>query len=290
MRGVLNSFFINRRLRPVITPQSCRFFVPALAVHALILIKWRGLIHVILLLCLPQMALAQVAASVAHPASVYLEQANIPRAKALALDAALSKGWQVAVSATDHSVFETMIPASQASEPAGAEFNDAESSPVLLRIRADYMRELGGVRVLLTATEFHAPGTQAETRVDVTETYSTNLNNALASLRSQWEDVALGGRGNARRRPTSNQSQAAPASQHGRASVRQPPPPEIGQWAYEAEQSAVRRGCHLGERGAVLLGGRVQNKNSGHELHRVHCKNRSALLVRCDTEGCRVGS
>lgn len=206
---------------------------------------------------------------VEDPPSVYLDQANVPRAKALALDAALMKGWRVVVSGMDHSVFETLIE----EEPDGG-----EPIAVLLRIRADFVPAGGGVRVALTATEIRSPGTQVEYRRDVTEDYRANLHNALASLRGQWEDFALGGRRTAVQ-PGSERAARSPES------ARVP----LGHWTYEAEQFATRQGCQVSEQGAVLLGGRVRDQMLDHETHRVICENRSAMLVRCDGEGCRLG-
>jgi hypothetical protein len=60
-----------------------------------------ALLLALLLVSLPSASQAQV-----KPAAVLLSGANTPRAKALALDAALLKGWSVAQSGGDHVVFE----------------------------------------------------------------------------------------------------------------------------------------------------------------------------------------
>ncbi|MBK1648399.1 hypothetical protein [Rhabdochromatium marinum] len=254
---------------------------------------------------------AQSTGSSTERPSVYLDQANIPRAKALALDAALIKGWRVAVSARDHSVFETRV-----QDPNAAGKSTAKAS-VLLRIRADFTRDANGVRVALSATEIRSPGTQAERQTDVTNNYRSNLNHALASLRTQWQDFALGGRRQAQAPPeprapshSAEQSPSRPASRstnqpqqnqppppaptHHRTARRPPappaPPPEpVGLWAYEAERLASRHGCKVSARGSILFGDRAKNRAQDHEVHRVTCDNRSALLVRCNSEGCRMG-
>lgn len=228
--------------------------------------------------------------------SIYLEQANVPRAKALALDAALIKGWRVAASGRDYSIFETMVRGSDAT--LDDDSADGESAPrsVLLRIRADFSRDAGGVRVSLVATEISAPGTQAARERDVTQDYRANLDNALASLRQQWDDFARGGRPS-RQPPGANgadvDARAGRASQTVSESPRPlsrpiapDPPRPTGQWSYEAEKLAARHGCKVSSRGATLLGDRASSRDSGHEVHRVSCDNRSALLVRCDSEGC----
>ncbi|WPL16154.1 hypothetical protein Thiowin_01101 [Thiorhodovibrio winogradskyi] len=234
-------------------------------------------------------ALANPPLSTYEPPRVYLDQANVPRAKGLALDAALTKGWQVAVSQRDHSVFETLIHESR-DVGGGA---DAPPVPVLLRIRADFIRDAGGVLVSLAATEIRSPGTRAEVQRDVTQNYRVNLENALGSLRQQWEEFALGGR-------PSRQPQALEMSIRGgrrqaprrpavaRAAASEQASPVTGQWSYEAERLAGQYGCQVSERGATLFGDRAESDATGHEVHRVSCDNRSALLVRCDSEGCRI--
>ncbi|EIC20940.1 hypothetical protein [Thiorhodovibrio frisius] len=241
------------------------------------------LLSLLLLSLLPMLtgpgALAESSNRAYEVPSVYLDQANIPRAKALALDAALMKGWQVAVSAPDYSIFETTI-----REEKNTADGDSATIPVLLRIRAGFARDAGGVRVSLTATEIRLRGTGAESQRDVTDDYGANLHNALASLRRQWEDLALGGR---RSRETESRSQ--PTHAVVRAPARDQPPPARGQWSYEAEQLARRHGCQVDDRGAILLGGRADSQSGGHEVYRVSCNNRSALMARCDSEGCRMG-
>jgi hypothetical protein len=57
-----------------------------------------------------------------------------------------------------------------------------------------------------------------------------------------------------------------------------------GVWAYHAEELAAARGCELDELGAVLL-----REDAGTEVHRVHCRNGTGMLVRCDRERCVEG-
>lgn len=211
--------------------------------------------------------------------SVFLPQANTPRAKALALDAALSKGWQVAGGGPDFSVFETLI-----SEPHENDWGEQQSVRVRLRIRADFRRQGSGTEVVLRATEIRAPGSAAERHRDVTGQYSANLNNALQSLRYQWEDFALQGHSHSARTAGSATSSAPgrsarPASRQEISAPRAP----VGQWAYEAEELARQRGCLLTERGATLTGDEGRD-----ERHRVDCRNRPPLTIDCNAEGCRT--
>ncbi len=212
--------------------------------------------------------------------SVYLDQATIHRARALALDAALSKGWRVVESTTDYSVFETLI-----HESADQADSELDSIPVLLRIHTAFIRDAGGVRVGLTATEIRSPGTEAENRRDVTEDYRANLYNALSSLRRQWEVFALGGR--VSHQPPGTTTTVRRAHQQSSSAPDTLPSP-VGRWAHEAEAVANLHGCQVAAQGAVLLGDRARRNESDHETHRVACDNRSAMLVRCDSETCQI--
>ncbi len=133
-----------------------------------------------LLALLPAVSQAQ-----AEPPSVLLVGANTPRAKALALDAALIKGWSVAQSERDHVVFETLLvePASTGPPNAPAMGRPADT---LLRIRADFTRTEDGARVTLRAEEVWYRGTPSRWSTDVTARYRANLMNALNSLQGQW--------------------------------------------------------------------------------------------------------
>lgn len=123
--------------------------------------------------------------------SVFLAGANMPRAKALALDAALLKGWRVAVSERDHVVFETRLdtPAS-VGPPDVAAGRLAPPATTLLRIRADFSSIENGVVTALTAVEVWYAGTAQEWTGEVTGQYRANLMNALESLRNQWAGLA----------------------------------------------------------------------------------------------------
>lgn len=114
---------------------------------------------------------------------VFLEGATVARAKALALDAAMLKGWYVAGSGPDHSQFETVL-----EEPAAAGPMDGRVPPerTLLRIRADFIATPAGVNAYLQAQEVWWQGESGEWVADVTDIYRANLLRALESLQRQW--------------------------------------------------------------------------------------------------------
>jgi len=247
---------------------------------------------------------------------IFLEGASVPRAKGLALDAALIKGWHVAETARNHVVFETILEEPASPGPPNAVAPDY----TLLRIRADFIETPAGVNAYLYAQEIWYAGSSKEWSTDVTSLYRANLTHALTSLQSQWSKPAA-------TRPTeppsgeaSDQSAepAEPAYNPAAAAMATPqpkirvapvgtfdgapaappiaarppaqttPPPsidvEVGTWAYHAEEFAVGRGCTLDEIGAELVSG-----DSASELHRVHCQDGSVVLVRCDRETCVDG-
>ena len=243
---------------------------------------------------------------------IFLEGASVPRAKGLALDAALIKGWHVVETERNHVIFETVLEEPASIGPPNAVAPDY----TLLRIRADFVETPAGVNAYLYAEEIWYAGSSKEWSTDVTPQYRANLTNALSSLQSQWAKTA-------RTRPTkvpsgqpSDPTNGPPEPDPATATVNaepkirvapigeftgtsiapdpatqpppQPSPPpivevdvEVGTWAYHAEEFAVARGCTLNEIGAELISG-----DSASELHRVHCQDGTSVIVRCDRETC----
>jgi hypothetical protein len=231
---------------------------------------------------------------------IFLEGADIPRARALALDAALIKGWQVTASGRAHVVFETALEQPAASGPPGA----LPPERTTLRIRADFIATPAGVNTYLYAEEVWWPDTEREWVGDVTQRYRGNLLNALSSLERQWADYAARQRAAGRLpsapmpaqdgdepprvrvepaapdlppAPTTPAAAAPPAPAPGAVDI------DVGTWAYYAEALAMERGCTLGDLGAELL-----SADGAGELHRVHCDDGSTLEVRCDRNGCAL--
>ncbi|MGB5833919.1 MAG: hypothetical protein WBG92_18295 [Thiohalocapsa sp.] len=226
--------------------------------------------------------------------SVFLQGASVPRAKALALDAALIKGWQVTSSEPNFVIFETKLEVPASVGPAGAIPPDR----TLLRIRADFVETPAGVNTYLFAEEIWYAGTTKEWISDVTPQYRRNLANALSSLQSQWTQFSRNHPAKSRSATEALETQpkirVAPTESRMQPRVPAPlrPPSSeaiaptvvdvaVGTWAYHAEQFAVERGCSLNEIGAELISG-----DSASELHRVHCASGSSVLVRCDREAC----
>lgn len=241
---------------------------------------------------------------------IFLERASVPRAKGLALDAALIKGWHVVETERTHVIFETILEEPASMGPPSAVAPDH----TLLRIRADFVETPAGVNAYLYAEEIWYAGSSKEWSTDVTPKYRANLTNALSSLQSQWEQTV-------RSRPAKDASgqtsgtatradgaasapaiatmqpkvRVAPIGTFSAAPAAPAPPPQrlpqptrppvvdiqVGTWAYHAEKLAIARGCTLNEIGAELISG-----DSASELHRVHCQDGTSVLVRCDREIC----
>jgi hypothetical protein len=250
---------------------------------------------------------------------VFLQGASVPRAKGLALDAALIKGWQVAQSEPNHVIFETTLEQPASIGPPNA----ITPEQTLLRIRADFVETPAGVNAYLYAEEIWYADTPKEWITDVTPQYRGNLSNALSSLQTQWAQIAKAkpGAGAASGAATTSSATLANTAQPKvrvtpiSASAPTPmansdsPPPErqsqlkiqiqpqpkpqvqpqapkvvdveVGTWAYHAEEFAIDRGCTLDDIGAELVSG-----DSASELHRVHCQDGSQVYVRCDREQC----
>lgn len=229
--------------------------------------------------CIAAAVLALAAPARGQPADtgepqVLLPGATVPRARALALDAALRKGWRLADRNREHLVFETRLEQPASPGPPGA----TPPPATLLRIRARFSRTAAGAVASLQAQELWWAGSEHAWSAEVTDAYRDNLHNALASLRRQWRALQPPGAG-------------APESEPRTATVPAPPgaaaaPRALGTWAFHAERLAQARGCILDEAGAELIGGAASARRDGTELHRVGCANRAALRVRCDAEGC----
>jgi hypothetical protein len=250
--------------------------------------------------------------------STLLEGATIPRAKAMALDAALLKGWHLADTGADYARFETPLDAPTSAGPPDARSGE----PILLRIHAYFSPVQGGAMASLRAEEVWRAGSPHAWTRDITAAFRGHLERALSSLQAQWSRflaaqpgtlqrdikqtasfdqsairpldpnaVQQGRHGQARSTPSpsANVSQPArsrptsgtPRYQLPPSAAVQPPQP-VGVWAYDAERLAQRLGCQLTDRGAILTA------NSGTvETHLVACSNRAAMRVRCDRQRCR---
>jgi hypothetical protein len=259
---------------------------------------------------------------------IFLEAADIYRARALAMDAALSHGWGVIERGPSFVVFETYLEEPAVPGPP----NDTPPPFTLLRIRADFIRQPAGVNVYLFAQEVWFPRDSREWVVDVTPLYRPNLRRALKTLQARWDGVrrstGMGfyddgelNQGGAREEVD---SQPGPADETGDQALPDdaagmPPsqddavgldgPTEPGIDATMAPQppgepladaaplGAVDVGQwayyaeHYAERhGCALgdLGAVLIDENGVTEVHRVHCQDGSSLDVRCDSRNCAL--
>lgn len=232
--------------------------------------------------------------------STRLAGATRARARALALDSALLRGWELAESRADYVRFETRLDAPTSSGPPDAQPRE----PVLLRIHAHFRDAPEGALVTLGAEEVWRAGTAQDWSSDITTTYRRHLERALASLQAQWRQYASAQP--ARHQDRLNRRQAHPdadadaevrpldpntlqlllggqtasardQSWAATADLAQP----VGVWAFEAEKLAQALGCTLTDRGAVLA-----STNGDVETHRIECSNRSAIQVRCNRQRC----
>jgi hypothetical protein len=222
------------------------------------------------------------------PPSTRLTGATVPRAKALSLDAALARGWQLRDSGPDYAVFETPL-----DEPASTGPPDARRSErTHLRIRALFSAKDDGVEVSLRAEEVWRTETPKEWSAEITDRYRDPLQRALQSLNAQWRHFVgsgsgsgsgLGsgsdsdsmGAGEGLASATSKQRSTAPQTRAERASD------QVGLWAFDAERLARAQGCALDNRGAVLVA-----HTPTSELHQVGCLSRPSLMIRCDRLRC----
>lgn len=218
------------------------------------------------------LALVSLSAEANEPPSARLLGATVPRAKALSLDAALLRGWQLRGSGRDYAVFETLLDEPASTGPPDA----ARSEQTHLRIRAAYSARDDGVEVSLRAEEVWRAGTPRAWMVEITDLYRDRLERALQSLRSQWQALR------ATESPSAGEGPAARMLGQGDDSVAAPGAcRHLGLWAFDAEQLARTRGCQLDDRGAVLL-----SATPTVEQHQVGCLNRAPMPILCDRLRC----
>lgn len=213
---------------------------------------------------------AQIAtAQASDRPSTLLEDADLDQARRFAINAALDRGWTIRGSSDQSTVFERTL----AALPGETEYDSEPAT--MLRIMADFVRSDDGTVVHLQAEEIRNPGESGQTMVDVTQLYRDNLMNALWSLRMKWETrdyVPPPDPG-----PLPTKQSRIQTSGEGQS-------PEVGVWAYYAEQFARDHGCVLSDRGAVL-----ESSGAETERHRVHCDSGQAISVTCNSTSCWDG-
>ena len=214
-----------------------------------------------------RLVLMLIAASASTAASagpsVLITNATLPRIKALALDTALARGWMLIESRRERILFETPLDQPASAGPPGV----TPTETTHLRIRVDLEQLSNGIRVSIQAEERWWRGSVREWRTDVTHRYRDNLQQALRSLRQRWQRLLA-------TNPTFPQASVNLEPSFGDTPV--------GLWAYYAERYARAAGCDLDDRGAVLV-----HANQSEELHRVFCRARAPIMVRCNNQGCR---
>jgi len=260
---------------------------------------------VLLVFALGLAAISQGAPTTSE-AAIWLDGATVERAKAMALDAALIKGWRLADSGRDYAIFETPLDQPASDGPPGA--NAQETT--LLRIEARFNDLDRGVEARLRAEEIWRAGTARAWKADLTDSYRGHLERALQSLRDQWQQFTATRSGNASgssrlmaAQPTSQERQTSRSRQDGQAQGRRPArwgsdpgdrasatsgssnemkvSSRVGTWAFEAERIARERGCTLTDRGTVLI-----DDSSDTEIHRVDCADGHRMRVACNRSRC----
>lgn len=201
------------------------------------------------------LAAPAVAAQEADPA-VRLDGASLDEARQVALDAAARRGWSAIAVEPRRITLEQTLPG-----PAPRLERPAET---LVRVYATFLPDGDDVLVQVQAIRIDAPETPTERRTDLTGPYRDNLMNALRALQGHWAS---------RFTVLDPPPRARPAARPGQA--------HLGTWAYYAERYAEARGCRLADAGAELL-----DADSDAELHRVPCRDGTAILVRCHLGEC----
>ncbi len=198
-------------------------------------------------------------ADAAPVAGVFLFGATVDEARDFAVESASARGWSVpAIGPTTVELEQTLIEG----DP-----EDPLALRRVIRISALFNEEAAGTRVLLRAREVEVSATGNEYATDVTERYAENMDNALTSLVSKWDERREAGAIGAQ------YAGPAPGS-HAEAA-------RVGTWAYYAERYAASRGCAPTDAGAIL-----ETSGPEWEQHRVICRDGRSLRVHCRLGDC----
>jgi hypothetical protein len=198
--------------------------------------------------------------------SVMLFGARLDDARSFAVETAAGRGWHIRAVSQSSAVFEQVLDGDE---------DEDEGLLVarrILRIQARLAEDSDGTRISLHAEEVELPGTEQETRTDVTALYIDNLSNALGSLRNKWDDRRSAPGLSPPRQPTMGTLVPERSSAT---------PTPLGDWAYAAERYAMSRGCVLTERATELT-----SSGQDWEEHRVYCEDGSQRLVQCRHGDC----
>lgn len=113
----------------------------------------------------------------------FLAGAEVEHAKSLAMGSAVSKGWKIVDSSGDKLLASRPLDATAAQALAGGPVSTAS-----VEVRSDFYQRQQGVDVVLSADLLKNAGTDTEERIPFTESYRSDLNRSLGSLRQAWEE------------------------------------------------------------------------------------------------------
>ncbi|MCG6859904.1 MAG: hypothetical protein LJE70_01245 [Chromatiaceae bacterium] len=111
-----------------------------------------------------------------------LAGADVQQAKSVAMGSAVSKGWRILDASDNRLVVTRPLDTTTAASVVGAPVSAA-----LVEVRSDFYENQQGVDVVVHASLIADKGTKAERTIDFTDSYGSQLNYSLESLRRSWE-------------------------------------------------------------------------------------------------------
>lgn len=242
----------------------------------------------------------------------FLPGAEVRQAKSLAMGSAATKGWRIVDAAGDKLLIGRSLDAA-----AARELTDELVMEPWVRVKTDFNARRGGVDVVAGATMIATKVTGKEEKsmleIEVTDRYRDELNRSLEALRQSWEQnrqriaTATGpvsaeeaapegerkdegkkdepGATADKKTDTETSSPSEPVAAPVTEKVVAPVEERLGEagvWAYYAAYYARIRGCRRVDSGVTL-----EYKLPTFEVHRIRCKDRPSLVVRCNAGTCR---
>ncbi len=122
--------------------------------------------------------------SVADLPQTLLSGAKIEHARAVAMGAARSKGWDIADAAPNQLMLERELPR-DAPQAVALGVNNGLSPP-RIQVETNFVERPDGTLVALRSFIIANPGSDEQEKIDYTESYESDLQRSLASLQAAW--------------------------------------------------------------------------------------------------------
>lgn len=119
--------------------------------------------------------------------NLYFAGADVETVRSVAMGKAVTQGWQI-VDANDER-FVVRRPLAAAAAESVVPGSSLSPRPPVIEVQTDLVPQPHGVIVAVAANVVVDPGSEAETRIDYSDTYRADLMRSLARLRRDWAET-----------------------------------------------------------------------------------------------------